>query len=351
MNQVHQIKHNELSNASARPMTPCVTLVVQVLVQVYLCGLFYSYTLLTLLSSIRVQAQQYEEDFKLERRDREKAFGIKDDNFGKFQLQVQMLRDELKGSQEMARNERREKQEVIANLEVAIKEGRQKQSQLAQAHHDFDLFLQLKDKEIKQLTEEKQKLSIQYENQLIQVGIQNMQLQTELKKKIDQLQATLQEQTETVTAEKLSLEEQNEKTTREFKLKEKQLEIVANEKAAISNDIAAWKNEIAQAKATSGRMGVELQAARERLEIAIADTARLHDEVMAKTAQVKQYKKQTDSFKAKVEEANTKLLKTQQELQRRHKLIKTMEEDNQDQVLQIMTDFIVLSLDFRAIYT
>ncbi len=303
-------------------MTPCVTLVVQVLVQVYLCGLFYSYTLLTLLSSIRVQAQQYEEDFKLERRDREKAFGIKDDNFGKFQLQVQMLRDELKGSQEMARNERREKQEVIANLEVAIKEGRQKQSQLAQAHHDFDLFLQLKDKEIKQLTEEKQKMSIQYENQLIQVGIQNMQLQTELRKRIDQLQATLREQNETLTAEKLSLEEQNEKTTREFTLKKKQLEIMANEKAAISN-------EIAQAKTTSGRMGVELQAAQERLEVAIADGAGLHDEVMAKTAQVKQYKKQTDSFKAKVEEANTKLLKTQQELQRCKELIKTMEEDNQ----------------------
>ncbi len=142
-----------------------------------------------------VQAQQYVEDFKQERRDRENAFSIKDDNFGKFQVQVQMLRDELKGSQEMARNERREKQEVIANLEVAIKEGRQKQSQLAQADHDFDLCLQLKDKEIKQLTEEKLKLSILYENQLKQVGIQNMQLQTELKKKIDQLQATLQEQT------------------------------------------------------------------------------------------------------------------------------------------------------------
>ena len=282
-----------------------------------------------------MQAQQYVEDIKEERRDRENAFSIKDDNFGKFQVQVQMLRDELKGSQEMARNERREKQEVIANLEMAIKERQLEQSQLAQAHNDFELFLQLKDKEIKQLAKEKQKSSIKYENQLKQVGNQNMQLLTDLTKKIDQLQATLREQTEqaeTVTAEKLSLEEQHEKTTREFKLKEKQLEIAANEKAAISNEIATRKNEIAQAKTTSGRMGVELQAARERLEVAIADTARLHDEVMAKTAQVKQYKKQTDSFKAKVEEANTKLLKTQRELQRSQELIITMEEDNQYQV-------------------
>ncbi len=271
-----------------------------------------------------LQAQQYEEDFKQERRDREKAFSIKDDDFGKFQIEVQMLRDELKGSQEMARNERREKQEVIANLEVAIKEEQQKQSQLTQIHNDFELFLQLKDKEIKRLTEEKQKLSILYENQLKQVRIQNMQLQTKLKKKIDQLQATLQElteQTETVTAEKLSLENQLNETTRECKLK-----IAANEKAAMTDDIA-------QAKATSGRMGVELQTSRERLEIAIADIASLHDEVMAKTAQVKQYKKQTDSFKAKVEEANTKLLKTQRELQRCQELIITMEEDNQYQVL------------------
>ena len=66
--------------------------------------------------------------------------------------------------------------------------------------------------------------------------------------------------------------------------------------------------------------------------MSLADTEHLHDEVMAKTAQVKQYKKQTDSFKAKVEEANTKLLKTQQELQRCQELLKTMEIDYQDQV-------------------
>ncbi len=294
-----------------------------------------------------MQAQQYVEDIKQERCDRENAFSIKDDNFGKFQVQVQVLRDELKSSQEIARNERREKQEVIANLEVAIKERQQKQSQLAQAHNDFELFLQLKDKEIKQLAEEKQKLSLKYENQLKQVGIQYMQLQTGLKKKIDQLQATLREQTEqaeTVTAEKLSLEEQHEKTTREFKLKEKQLEIAANEKAAISNEIAARKNEIAQAKTTSGKMGVELQAARERLEVAIADTAKLHDEVMAKTTQVKQYKKQTDSFKAKAEEIKQEKMIMEQdykirlgELNSRHQhsrrdlyqRLKTMEEEKQ----------------------
>ncbi len=135
----------------------------------------------------------------------------------------------------------------------------------------------------------------------------------------------LQHEAQLMAAEKLSLKQQLEETTRAFTLKEKQLEIAANEKAAMTN-------EIAQAKATSNRMGVQLQAARERLDTAISNTANLHDEVMAKTAQVKQYKKQTDSFKANVEEANIKLLKTQRELQRHQELIKTIEEDIQYQV-------------------
>ncbi len=135
----------------------------------------------------------------------------------------------------------------------------------------------------------------------------------------------LRHEAQLMTAEKLSLQEQLEETTRAFTLKEKQLEIAANEKAAMTN-------EIAQAKATSNRMGVELQAARERLDTAISNTANLHDEVMAKTVQVKQYKKQIDSCRGKVEEANIKLLKTQRELQRCQELITTMEDDHQDQV-------------------
>ncbi len=282
---------------------------------------------------LNVQVKQYKEDFEQERSDRARIFGEKADGDGKFELELAMLQDDLKEARQSAIAERKEKQEVIAKLEVVIQTNQKTQSQLAQAHNDFEAFIQLKATEIEGLIDEKQKLSTMYEDRFKQVGSQNMQLQTQLRNEIERLQAILRErseQAETVITEKLSLEKQREKTTRELK---KQLEIAANEKAAMSNEIAAMKNEIAQAKATSGRMGAELQAARERLEIAIADTANLHDEVMAKTAQVKQYKKQTDSFKAKVEEANTKLLKTQRELQRCQELIKTMEEDNQYQVL------------------
>ncbi len=101
---------------------------------------------------------------------------------------------------------------------------------------------------------------------------------------------------------------------------------------ALSDQLRKYMAEAETEKREKQAVIAKLQDARQRLEVSLADSAKLHDEVMAKTAQVKQYKKQTDSFKAKVEEANTKLLKTQQELQRRLELIKTMEEDNQYQV-------------------
>ncbi len=102
-----------------------------------------------------------------------------------------------------------------------------------------------------------------------------------------------------------------------------------HESVALAQDIAAKEQELSHTKQNCDRIATELQDARQTLEVSLADTERLHDEVIAKTAEVKQYKKQTDSFR---EEANTKLLKTQQELQHCQEVIKTMEEDNQYQV-------------------
>ncbi len=64
-------------------------------------------------------------------------------------------------------------------------------------------------------------------------------------------------------------------------------------------------------------LGAELQAARERLE---ADTANLNDAVMAKTAQAKQYKKQTDSIKAKVEKANEVIKREKMTMEQEYKI-------------------------------
>ena len=53
---------------------------------------------------------------------------------------------------------------MIAKLEVTNQKYQQTKSQLAQAHNDFEVFLQLKDKEIEQLTKERQNLYIMYED-------------------------------------------------------------------------------------------------------------------------------------------------------------------------------------------
>ena len=111
-----------------------------------------------------------------------------------------------------------------------------------------------------------------------------------------------------------------------------------NHSAALAQDLAAKEQELSHTKKLCDRTSTELQDARQRLDVSLADTERLHNEVMATTVQVKLHKKQTDSFR---EEANTKLLKTQQELQRCQELIKTMEEDNQYQVFIVQTKFLV----------
>ena len=59
-----------------------------------------------------------------------------------------------------------------------------------------------------------------------------------------------------------------------------------------------YRQVVAQQKETQ----IQLDESHQRLEKNIADTAKLHDEVLAKTQQVKQYKKQADNYKAKLEQ-------------------------------------------------
>ena len=128
-----------------------------------------------------------------------------------------------------------------------------------------------------------------------------------------------------------------------FRLKEKQLEIMATEKAVVDQQLGHEKtnttaltlelderkrqldimatqkedidNELSRMIANSAALAMEVQEGRQRLDTTIADTARLSDEVLAKTQQVRQYKKQTDSYKAKLEETAARLQEAQRELQ------------------------------------
>ena len=177
-----------------------------------------------------------------------------------------------------------------------------------------------------------------------------------LKEETDLCKADHTEKAQLVAIEKLSLEEQLDKVNAEFKLKEKQLETMAKEKAVIDQQLGHEKtnttaltlelderkrqlesmatqkedidNELSRTKANSAALAMEVQKGRQQLETTIADTSRLSDEVLAKTQQVRQYNKQTDSYKAKLEETAARLQEAQRELQKFQEQNTRMEEDH-----------------------
>ena len=311
--------------------------------------------------------------------------GAKDSDLGRFTLEVQTLTEQLEMAELEAENERKEKQAVISKLEASFVESQELKSQLKQAQGSLDNALkshsealermeaeklfqnkQLEQPEInfanaqapksKELETTKTQLASQllhmkseskkYQEQLQRSEAVYLQRQDEFLQQIEHLkgdaakqQSELQDKAQIVAAQNLSLDDQLEKTKIELKAKEKNLEIMAAEKQLLEENLriekdynTALNQELSKTKANGDRIANGLQDSRQRLETSVADTEHLHDEVLAKTAQVMQYTKQTDSFKLKLEEANDRLVKTQKELQRCQALIRTMEEDQQDQV-------------------
>ena len=149
-----------------------------------------------------------------------------------------------------------------------------------------------------------------------------------LKGEAEMCKADLTEKTQLVAVEKCSLEEQLATVNKELKLREKQLEIMATEKANIDN-------ELSRMKADSELAAVEVREGPQQLETTIVDTARLTDEVLAKTQQVKQHKKQTDCYKARLEETSARLEQSQRKLQHFQDQNKKIEEDHQNQVCSV----------------
>ncbi len=162
---------------------------------------------------------------------------------------------------------------------------------------------------------------------------------------LEEKAANFKEEAEIEMGEKFKGTFKDSKTD-DQKIKEKMLEILANEKFSVEDQLARENNrlaalaqnlhikeeELTHAKQNRDILAAELQDAREKLDTAIADTANLSDEVMAKTVQVKQYNKQTESYKAKVEETNAELQQTQHELQQCHKETDSIELSYQSQV-------------------
>ena len=189
---------------------------------------------------------------------------------------------------------------------------------------DFNHALAVKSKELEniktQLTSQLHSIeseSTKYQEQLQRAKEVYLQRQNELLEQIDILRDD--------AAKQQSELQDKAQIVAEKQLLDKYLKIEKDHNAELNQ-------ELYKTKANSDRIANELRDCHQRLETSLADTARLHDEVLAKTAQVKQYKKQTDSFKLKVEESNDRLVKTQKELERCQAFMRTMEEDQQDQV-------------------
>ena len=208
-----------------------------------------------------MQAKQYEEDFKEKRRARAQAVGKTDSDYGKFSTHVQKLSEKLVQAQEAANEERDQKQAVITKLESTVGKIQQLQRQSDQTDKDYQHALETKGDELRKIADE------------------NTQLMGQM-----------------VHFRNLSQKNKH------------QLEIMAAQKSNIDN-------ELSHTKANNAALAMEVQEGRQQLEATIADTSRLSDEVLAKTQQVRQYKKQTDSYKAKLEETAARLQEAQRELQ------------------------------------
>ena len=171
------------------------------------------------------------------------------------------MSEKLVQAQEAANEEREQKQAVISKLDSAVDEIQQLTRQSDQADKDYQHALETKGDELRKIADE------------------NAQLMGRMEHFINLSQKYKQ-----------------------------QLEIMATQKEDIDN-------ELSRTKAKNAALAMEVQEGRQQLETTIADTSRLSDEVLAKTQQVRQYKKQTDSYKAKLEETAARLQETQRELQ------------------------------------
>ena len=84
---------------------------------------------------------------------------------------------------------------------------------------------------------------------------------------------------------------------------------------AIQLELVKHKDLLEHTRAQQKETQVQLHESHQRLEKNIADTAKLHDEVLAKTQQVKQYKKQADGYKARLEQNKAELQQNRAELE------------------------------------
>ncbi len=188
---------------------------------------------------------------------------------------------------------------MVAKLEVTVIENQQLTWQLSQAEKHFDQTIATKLKEIKRNRVENAQLMAQMEHFRTESMRLQRQLQIaedtcegrklELFQKLEETarsQASLEDEIQMAAAMNISLNEQLESVTQDRNSKQEKLETLANDKSLVDDQLTHERNHtarlaqdlVAKELELSDRNATELQDARQRLEVSLADTERLHDE-------------------------------------------------------------------------
>ena len=274
-----------------------------------------------------------EEDFRKERNERENMAAKHSDEFGKWVVLEQQLREQLEYSENKYREQVQKMnaseqlfQEELKRQKHHLHELQQREFQLTaklddqRAHaakHQQEMDEQLdrlreeggiiraqwNDMTTRYGEEKDKNIALQKENKHLQVHFTDLQAHT---KDLETHLQNLEEQYQLLQGENRSMEAQLE----DDKLKNEKLhELTAAMKRDLENKL---HESIQQKDHLASRLGAQEQqrkhdyalwmADRQELEGAIADTARLSDEGMALNQQLKHIRTQADSFKAKLQE-------------------------------------------------
>ena len=268
------------------------------------------------------------------------------------QKEIQDLRDELDGTKcklcsTLEEHEKMKNSFVNIDEQAAryiekiaqVEDDREKQEQMLKE-------TQQKLVEAEQLLQQKQELMKDevailggklksLENELGTVGAERDKLREStvvLKREQEDLQRQIQD---------LCLE--NDKSEDARKAKEKELELTAFEKNQVESelrklrqqsedDIRRLQNELECSNTDKASMESKLSETNKHLELAVAETVKLRDESLAKTQQVKQYKKKVDSFRAQLQESSAKIEEYKRELDYCQKDLQTRDEEQESKV-------------------
>ena len=137
---------------------------------------------------------------------------------------------------------------------------------------------------------------------------------TNLEEERDQLardRDQLRENRDEIKQERDDLKKENEALDDQRKAKEKEAELNAAQKNQLQNEVQQLRE---QSRSVTESLQTEIREVKEQLTVALAGKEALGDESLAKTQQVKQYKKQVDNFRIQLAESNAKIEQCEQQI-------------------------------------